>query len=476
MAGVDLIGLSLQELKHQAICRISQSAEASLTLNSNFEFISSCLQTIRNTHAFMLMAINRTVDYTKASKGLKLVPRNETIDLKECIQMPLNCMENMQGRIQIRLNSIPGEICSHVITDRQWLQENMLCLLSNAVKYSTEGIVDVTVSLEEQWAVPWAERSFVLSSHVDDDLSTVSERTDRQLSLLHVIKSEENLKQVMSFIRIEVEDTGIGLTEQVMVQLFNPFKQSQRFSGGTGLGLYSLAKRVEALHGSSGVMKRRDGKQGSLFWLTIPYKPDVMSAQHKQEEVAQQQQQQQLQQQQKQQQQQQQQQQYDVDTCPQSQVSLLGVTPTDPVKLEVTEKPTLSTTSSLNILVVDDSPAIVKMVCLILKRLGHRTDIAENGAIAVKMVEEAPDVSFDVVLMDLQMPVMDGLEATTRIRQWDNSHGMRRAIIAMSANSDHETSLSALKAGANVFLPKPFNVDSFRSTLGAILTTNDEQP
>ncbi len=58
------------------------------------------------------------------------------------------------------------------------------------------------------------------------------------------------------------------------VILFSPFKQAQRFAGGTGLGLFSLARRVEALKGAYGVKKRRDEKQGALFWFTIPYRPD----------------------------------------------------------------------------------------------------------------------------------------------------------------------------------------------------------
>ena len=76
-------------------------------------------------------------------------------------------------------------------------------------------------------------------------------------------------------IRIEIEDSGIGISEDMMSNLFNPFKQAQRLAGGTGLGLYSLAKRIEALGGDYGVNRRSDGQSGSLFWFTIPYRPDV---------------------------------------------------------------------------------------------------------------------------------------------------------------------------------------------------------
>jgi CheY-like chemotaxis protein len=76
------------------------------------------------------------------------------------------------------------------------------------------------------------------------------------------------------YLKITVEDTGIGLSEAERAALFQPFKQAQRYTGGTGLGLFSLSKRVDALGGSYGVTGRSDGLRGSAFWFTIPYRPD----------------------------------------------------------------------------------------------------------------------------------------------------------------------------------------------------------
>jgi len=101
-----------------------------------------CFVNIHNTNLFMLMTINRCIDYTKASKGLKLTPKYETIGLLDTLQLPLECMKNIQARIAIEMLAVDStKICSHIITDKQWLQENILCLLSNAVKYSAEGSV-----------------------------------------------------------------------------------------------------------------------------------------------------------------------------------------------------------------------------------------------------------------------------------------------------------------------------------------------
>jgi hypothetical protein len=99
----------------------------------------------------------------------------------------------------------------------------------------------------------------------------------------------------------EVSDHGIGLSDEAMSNLFKPFKQAQRLAGGTGLGLYSLAKRIDAIGGfygafvasrcldctvtdcildCAGIDKRTDGEQGSIFWFTVPYRPDSDASLH----------------------------------------------------------------------------------------------------------------------------------------------------------------------------------------------------
>ena len=144
----------------------------------------------------------------------------------------------------------------------------------------------------------------------------------------------------------------------------------------------------------------------------------------------------------------------------------------------------------LRILVVDDSPTIVKMTTMVLRRGGHAVDAAENGAVALDMIIArmqqqqgvAGQPAYDVVLMDLNMPVMDGLEATSRLRAMENGvasvPGMsmgasqmaqhRQVIIAFSASSDVATMQAAFNAGVNDFLGKPFSLQAFYQALQRI--------
>jgi CheY-like chemotaxis protein len=148
-----------------------------------------------------------------------------------------------------------------------------------------------------------------------------------------------------------------------------------------------------------------------------------------------------------------------------------------------------------SVLVVDDAPMIVKMTTMLLKRKGHTVESAVNGADALEKLlrgyegarggaptdEQRSIIAtpYDVVLMDLQMPVLDGVEAVRRLRvaeaklagldatQVDNASrsAPRQMVIALSANSDEETRLAALEAGADAFMAKPFTYENFAKLL-----------
>lgn len=171
--------------------------------------IRSHLYDIRSTNSFMVMTINRCIDYTKASQGLKLTPKNETVDVLETVSLPLLCMRNVQQKVLIKLSALPVGLCSHIVTDKQLLQENILCLLSNASKYSDGGTVRVT-----------------LSFHNDGPANSSS----AYFSPVRIIGAPP---QITSMLVVEVEDEGIGVPEELVDCLFNPFQQTQQLAGGT---------------------------------------------------------------------------------------------------------------------------------------------------------------------------------------------------------------------------------------------------
>eukprot|EP01038_Epipyxis_sp_PR26KG_P012163 gene12163-16289_t len=126
----------------------------------------------------------------------------------------------------------------------------------------------------------------------------------------------------------------------------------------------------------------------------------------------------------------------------------------------------------LKILIVDDSMTILKMVSLLLKKDGHYVSNAENGLIAYELIQQKGLNYFDVILMDMQMPVLDGIETTIKIRELELKYGvndhMHQVIIGCSANSDNETVEEALKVGVDSFIVKPFKLKRFYDTFDNI--------
>ncbi|OYX03948.1 MAG: hypothetical protein B7Z05_08990, partial [Thiotrichales bacterium 32-46-8] len=349
--------------------------------------LRTCLVNMNSTNNFMTMTINRCLDYTKTSNGFKLVPKLETVELRSVLQIPVQLIHDTHNHnnIQIRTAPIDPNICSHVITDRQWLLENLLCLLSNAAKYSNKGHVEVSVEL-----VP---NPFYKEQTNSDDATQPD--------------AEEVAAQCLRF---QALDTGVGMTDEAMQSLFSPFQQVQRLAGGTGLGLYSLAKRIDAIHGQYGVTRRPDGEQGSLFWFTIPYRPDTVSACLAERA--------------------------DADMDVPIQCGLVAreesLASTESCKSDAAARAILATPAwgCYRVMIADDAPLVVKMVSMLLNNKGHVVaETATNGEDALEKLTHGYSVAepvgqppFDVVLMDLQMPVLDGIEAIRRLRVFEEQH------------------------------------------------------
>jgi CheY-like chemotaxis protein len=221
---------------------------------------------------------------------------------------------------------------------------------------------------------------------------------------------------------IEIEDTGIGIAGDRTNALFHAFEQADssitRRFGGTGLGL-ALSKRLaEALSGSLRLKWTEPGR-GSCFELQIPVNGVQASSLPAKDRSSQ-------------------------------RSSSLGGAQT-------------ASLEGLRVLVAEDSTDNVMLLRIYLGKEGVRLKIAHNGAEAVQMAE-AED--FDLILMDIQMPVMDGLEATRRLR----SHGFNKPIIALTAHALKEETERSLAAGCDAHLSKPVSRHDLTMVLRAVKT------
>lgn len=116
---------------------------------------------------------------------------------------------------------------------------------------------------------------------------------------------------------------------------------------------------------------------------------------------------------------------------------------------------------SLAILVADDNELSQKLMRVLLTRQGHRVEVASNGLEALDAIKSQ---KFDIVFMDLQMPVMDGMEASRQVREWENE-GVHTFIVALTADYFPEDGQKLFEAGMDNYLSKPFQVEHIQKLL-----------
>ncbi len=129
--------------------------------------------------------------------------------------------------------------------------------------------------------------------------------------------------------------------------------------------------------------------------------------------------------------------------------------------------------SGKRILIVEDIELNREIAGEIIKQTGAEVEYAEDGAICLEQLENAPDGYFDMILMDLSMPNMDGFEATRRIRRMDQPGKSRIPIVAVSANVREMDRSAAIAAGMNAFTEKPINIDSLYDTMSRLFETEE---
>ena len=385
----------------------------------------SIFSSLNSTCRFMEMAINRGQDFMRASNNIPLIPSMTSFDLKAAIAISVACITQIQTSRTVKIHEFNPNICSHITSDKNWFSENILCLLSNAIKFSDSGTIDVRFQI-----VALDHSKIELSGHPTPHTTKKTYiQNFRYLNSENIKK--ENLQTYDQYSRpkdgalmlVSVEDSGIGVSSDSLNHLFLPSKQTDRAIGGVGLGLFSLSARTEALGGIVGLVSPTIAGRGSKFWFAFPYLPnsDVAIADARLEVAS-------------------------VASEPDNITHLFG---------------------PRQILVVDDSLSVLKVTSRLLQINGHTVVTAKNGAIGLDMLKaSAKDMIYSMVLTDLQMPVMDGVEATKLFRQFEtdfweieeNAHleKQRLLIVGMSANTDDETRRQALDSGMDYFIPKPF--------------------
>ncbi len=337
------------------------------------------LRLIQSSSSTLLTIINDILDFSKIEAG-KLSIEQVEFDLREVIHDTLALLHNRLTAKGLALElKIDLGVRSTFIGDPTRLRQVITNLTGNAIKFTDRGSVSIR-----------AER---LESNDDH-----------------------------SVVRISISDTGIGIPEQALQNLFQSFSQADgsttRKYGGTGLGLAISKRLVELMGGTIGVESTPGS--GSTFWFTTTI---LNSAEGEHREPS--------------------------------------AVRKEPVTLIPPSQSDTAALSKVRILVAEDNFVNQKVCTGMLSKLGYSAVVVSNGREAVQEFERTP---YDIILMDCQMPELDGFEATKRIRSIE-ANSRHIPIIAMTANAFQSDKDKCRRAGMDDHLSKPFN----QSDLGDII-------
>jgi PAS domain S-box-containing protein len=391
----------------------------------------------------LLGLINDILDFSKIEAG-KLSIDSVEFDLRNVIETTVNIVKPkaLEKRLPIRV-TLPAEMPQHLIGDPGRVRQVMLNLMSNAVKFTERGQVDLVV--------------------------TVADVDAREITY-----------------RFEVRDTGIGLSATARRRLFRPFVQADgsttRRYGGTGLGLAISRNLVELMGGQIDVESEED--KGSCFTFTLVFahaQGALMRSDYKLQGTAQANTVT-----------------YAVDAAPtvapvaegQSDAgvaeqpieaalstSASQVRPAAPAAAAAGSKRLRNTGGMPRILLVEDNPANQRMAVLQLDQIGLTAQIACNGREAITALVEraAAGQPFELVLMDCQMPEMDGFTATREIRKIEAGQSRHTPIVAMTANAMRGDRESCIAAGMDDYISKPVRLTSLREIVQTWLAAWDKE-
>jgi PAS domain S-box-containing protein len=340
------------------------------------------LQKIESATRTMLATVNDILDFSKI-EAKAMVLENAPFSLRsllhdlDAVIAPLAARASLEWAMDVDL-AVPDML----LGDAHRLEQILMNLCSNAVKFTEKGSVALRVALESG--------------------------TGKSVTL-----------------RFQVKDTGIGMDAEQTSRIFAPFQQAEnstaRRFGGSGLGLTISRYLAEAMHGE--ITVRSALSMGSTFTTRVELEVAAGSSA--------------------------------VAAAP----KVESPTAEPPKVMAAADKPL----EGIRVLVAEDHALNQVVIRHLLQRFGATPIIAEDGQKALEAFQtQGP---FDLVLMDVQMPVMDGLEATHRLRELPG--GEDTWIIAITANVTPEDRARCFEAGMDDFIPKPIEAAEFAALLGA---------
>ncbi len=313
----------------------------------------------------LLALINDILDLSKIESG-KMELEYADFSLHQCMQEVAASQSSLIRRKGLQLfTTIQAQVPELLYGDALRLRQILLNLLGNAIKFTETGSITISV----------------------------------------MVAASQNKT---CSIRLEVSDTGIGMTEETLSRIFNTFEQADssttRRFGGSGLGL-SICRRLAELMGGTIRAASTPGK-GSTFIVELPFKISASEL----ESMADRQQ-------------------------------------------ELSAVPNVTT--GLKLLIAEDNAMNAATTVAMLKRLGHQAEVAANGQEALELWHTG---GFNAILMDIQMPVMDGCLAVSIIRQQEQKTGGHTPVIAMTAYALHGDRERFLAQGFDGYISKPVDI------------------
>ncbi len=306
---------------------------------------------------------------------------------------------------------------------------NPVELLLNTQALFANNAMAKGLKLSVQWNGPHGRRYRGDANRLQQMLSNLTNNAIKFTAMGEVRIEATELNQVDGSAGVEwaVQDSGMGIPLQKMPLLFQPFSQvddsTTRQYGGTGLGL-SIVKSLAQLMGGEVGVESQEG-EGARFWIRL--RLDVMTDA--------------------------------VDLSELDTGHRTGLMPQD-----------ASQQMSGRVLVVEDNRVNQQVICAMLNQLGFEVIAVDNGQLAVERVMQEAD-AISAILMDVQMPVLDGYEATRQIRDWESFQGRSALpIIAVTADAFIEDQARCRDAGMDQFLPKPIKLSALSKVLGAFQT------